>query len=495
MLEMVRPPGGTAPKAQVPGYRVGGKTGTAYKLEGHGYEQQVRRVVRRHRADVESAHRRRGDDRRAVERRVLRRRASPAPVFSTVDRRRAADAGRADRCAGRQRGAARRKRGRRTIAEDNRDARRRPRCSQTSPCRRSPSAARAARRASAADHRRQPRGASPATRSPPTRATQRDGRAFIGDAIARGAAAVLWETQGFAWNAAGRCRSSPVEDLQAAPGVDRRLHLRQPVADAVGGRRHRHQRQDVVRAVDRAGARRAAAAVRRSSARWATASSARSTAPRTTTPDAAALHERARAAARPGCAAAVAMEVSSHGLDQGRVNGIAFDVALFTNLTRDHLDYHGTMEAYGAAKAKLFAWPGLQAAVINVDDAFGAQLIDDAARRAAQRCSTYGRARRGRRGHRASRRRRRRASRSTVSTPCGRRPTSTTTLVGAFNVAEPARRAGRPARERRGARTTRWPRCRKSTPPPGRMQRLGGGVAADASSSTTRTRPTRWRRC
>ena len=50
---------------------------------------------------------------------------------------------------------------------------------------------------------------------------------------------------------------------------------------------------------------------------------------------------------------AVAMEVSSHGLDQGRVNGVAFDVALFTNLTRDHLDYHGTLAAYGAAKARL----------------------------------------------------------------------------------------------------------------------------------------------
>ena len=66
----------------------------------------------------------------------------------------------------------------------------------------------------------------------------------------------------------------------------------------------------------------------------------------------------ARAARAVACATAptaVAMEVSSHGLDQGRVNGVAFDVALFTNLTRDHLDYHGTMAAYGAAKARLFA--------------------------------------------------------------------------------------------------------------------------------------------
>jgi UDP-N-acetylmuramoyl-L-alanyl-D-glutamate--2,6-diaminopimelate ligase len=70
----------------------------------------------------------------------------------------------------------------------------------------------------------------------------------------------------------------------------------------------------------------------------------------------------------------VAMEVSSHALDQHRVDAVAFDVAVFTNLTRDHLDYHGTMEAYGAAKARLFAWPGLSAAVINADDAFGREL-------------------------------------------------------------------------------------------------------------------------
>jgi UDP-N-acetylmuramoyl-L-alanyl-D-glutamate--2,6-diaminopimelate ligase len=71
----------------------------------------------------------------------------------------------------------------------------------------------------------------------------------------------------------------------------------------------------------------------------------------------------------------VAMEVSSHALVQGRVTGVDFEIAAFTNLTRDHLDYHGSMEAYGAAKARLFAWPGLRSAVINIDDAFGRELL------------------------------------------------------------------------------------------------------------------------
>ncbi len=72
---------------------------------------------------------------------------------------------------------------------------------------------------------------------------------------------------------------------------------------------------------------------------------------------------------------AVAMEVSSHALDQGRVDGVHFRVGVFTNLTRDHLDYHGTMDAYGEAKAKLFAWPELASAAINLDDAFGRELL------------------------------------------------------------------------------------------------------------------------
>ncbi|QWT20223.1 UDP-N-acetylmuramoyl-L-alanyl-D-glutamate--2,6-diaminopimelate ligase [Bacillus sp. NP157] len=92
-----------------------------------------------------------------------------------------------------------------------------------------------------------------------------------------------------------------------------------------------------------------------------------------TTPDAISM-QALFAGFREAGASHVAMEVSSHALEQGRVNAIAFDVAVFTNLTRDHLDYHGTMEAYGAAKAKLFAFDGLRAAVVNVDDPFGLKL-------------------------------------------------------------------------------------------------------------------------
>jgi UDP-N-acetylmuramoyl-L-alanyl-D-glutamate--2,6-diaminopimelate ligase len=72
----------------------------------------------------------------------------------------------------------------------------------------------------------------------------------------------------------------------------------------------------------------------------------------------------------------VAMEVSSHALDQGRVTGTEFDIAVFTNLSRDHLDYHETLEDYADAKFQLFDSPGLKHAIVNIDDAYGAQLID-----------------------------------------------------------------------------------------------------------------------
>ena len=96
-----------------------------------------------------------------------------------------------------------------------------------------------------------------------------------------------------------------------------------------------------------------------------------------TTSDAVTIH-RQLAALRALGAECVSMEVSSHALDQARVNGVRFNTAAFTNLTRDHLDYHGTMEAYAAAKARLFGVPGLAHRVINVDDPFGERLAREA---------------------------------------------------------------------------------------------------------------------
>ena len=72
----------------------------------------------------------------------------------------------------------------------------------------------------------------------------------------------------------------------------------------------------------------------------------------------------------------VAMEVSSVGLDQKRVEAIRFDTAVFTNLTRDHLDYHKTMSEYAESKRQLFQWPGLKSAVLNLDDEFSLSLIN-----------------------------------------------------------------------------------------------------------------------
>ena len=72
----------------------------------------------------------------------------------------------------------------------------------------------------------------------------------------------------------------------------------------------------------------------------------------------------------------VALEASSIGLDQGRLDGTLIRVAVYTQLSRDHLDYHGSMQAYAEAKARLFAWPGLRAAVVNLDDPCHAQMLD-----------------------------------------------------------------------------------------------------------------------
>jgi UDP-N-acetylmuramyl-tripeptide synthetase len=94
-----------------------------------------------------------------------------------------------------------------------------------------------------------------------------------------------------------------------------------------------------------------------------------------TTPDPVTVHKTLRGFADAGLGAC-AMEASSIGIEEGRLDGVLVRVALFTNFTQDHLDYHGSMQAYWQAKARLFAWPGLQAAVLNVDDPKGRELAD-----------------------------------------------------------------------------------------------------------------------
>lgn len=118
-----------------------------------------------------------------------------------------------------------------------------------------------------------------------------------------------------------------------------------------------------------------------------------------TTPDAVAVQRLLSDMLARG-ARQVTMEVSSHALAQGRVNSVEFQVAVWTNLSRDHLDYHGDMAAYATAKQRLFHTPGLRHAVINLDDEYGRQLLttipdsvqrigytldDDAARHGVQR--------------------------------------------------------------------------------------------------------------
>jgi UDP-N-acetylmuramoyl-L-alanyl-D-glutamate--2,6-diaminopimelate ligase len=95
-----------------------------------------------------------------------------------------------------------------------------------------------------------------------------------------------------------------------------------------------------------------------------------------TTPDACRLQEILFSLLKDH-AHSVAIEVSSHALDQGRVNGIEFDTVIFTNLTQDHLDYHGDIQEYGKAKSKIFGLPGIKHIVLNIDDAFGQASFDD----------------------------------------------------------------------------------------------------------------------
>lgn len=199
-----------------------------------------------------------------------------------------------------------------------------------------------------------------------------DGRAYIGQAIEKGAAHVLWDAGDFRWRPAWKVPNVGVKNLRWQSGaiasrVYGRPGSRLWMIGVTGTNGKTTCSQWVAQALTRAGRRCAVIGTLGYGVR------APLRATLNTTPDALWLHARLAEFGRSG-AEAVAMEVSSIGLDQDRTAGIAFDVALFTNLTRDHLDYHGTMRRYRNAKARLFAWESLTHAVINLDDAFGRDL-------------------------------------------------------------------------------------------------------------------------
>ena len=201
-----------------------------------------------------------------------------------------------------------------------------------------------------------------------------DGRQFIKQAIANGANAVIWEARGFSWNEAWQLPNLAVADLRHHAGE---------IADHVYG--SPSQKMWVVGITGTNGKTscchwiaQSFCALGKKSALIGTLGNGFHPALQptlNTTPDAIRLHELL-ADYLAQDAHAVAMEVSSHALEQGRVNGVQFDVALLTNLSRDHLDYHGDMHSYAAAKRRLFDWQQLKYVVLNLDDAFGAEIAE-----------------------------------------------------------------------------------------------------------------------
>lgn len=196
-----------------------------------------------------------------------------------------------------------------------------------------------------------------------------DGRMHIRDAVARGAAAVLWERKDFAWDVSVQVPNLPVDGLHG---------LASDIADEVFGKPSEKLwmvgvtgtngktsiSQWIARAFNQLGRKCAVVGT------LGNGFPGQLDAAVNTTPDAIALQEDLARFVAAG-AQAVAMEVSSIGIEQGRVAACRMDVAVFTNLTRDHLDYHRTMDAYAEAKSRLFDMPGLKSAVLNFDDLMG----------------------------------------------------------------------------------------------------------------------------
>ncbi|RJG05044.1 UDP-N-acetylmuramoyl-L-alanyl-D-glutamate--2,6-diaminopimelate ligase [Noviherbaspirillum cavernae] len=205
-----------------------------------------------------------------------------------------------------------------------------------------------------------------------------DGRRYIAQAIESGAQAVVHEADGFAWDDAWGVPHLAVQDLKQIAGPIANAYYNQPDAAmysvAVTGTNGKTScTQWLGKAISLLGEATAVVGTlgvgvfKRGAHEGFEATGY-------TTPDAVLLQRRL-AEIRNAGAKALAIEASSIGLHQGRLNGLHIDVALFTNFTRDHLDYHGDMDAYEAAKTMLFDWPGLRHAVINLDDEMGLRLV------------------------------------------------------------------------------------------------------------------------
>lgn len=202
-----------------------------------------------------------------------------------------------------------------------------------------------------------------------------DGRAHIADAISRGAAAVAFEVEGAEPMTAQSAELVPVKGLVGQLSAIAGRFYGEPsrairLVGVTGTNGKTSVSQLIAQALDLLGERCGIVGTLGSGFHEALQAGQH------TTPDPISVQATLADLKKAG-AKAVAMEVSSHGLDQGRVSALDFGVAVFTNLSRDHLDYHGSMEAYGAAKAKLFAWPDLKYRVINLDDAFGCELAGE----------------------------------------------------------------------------------------------------------------------
>ena len=199
-----------------------------------------------------------------------------------------------------------------------------------------------------------------------------DGRRFIADAVAAGAHSVIWEPTDFNWPAEIDVPNQAITDLRERLGYIAHQVYGEPseqlwVVGVTGTNGKTSVAHWIAQSLTRLGKKTAIMGT------LGNGFYGKLTATANTTSDAISNHARMREFLDEG-ARAIAMEVSSHGLVQGRVNAVAFDVAVLTNLSRDHLDYHGNMDAYQRAKAMLFSWPQLGYAVLNADDVFGAKL-------------------------------------------------------------------------------------------------------------------------